>query len=523
MRAAWLIPLVFLSGCAGHHYCGPTSDPALCPPTIAREFRAAWVATVENIDWPSKPGLSTAEQQREMLAILDKANELKLNAIVLQVRTSCDSMYPSSYEPWSYYLTGRQATPPNPYYDPLEMWVKEAHRRGIELHAWFNPFRAKPPNAKYDLAANHIAKAQANLVKSYGSVMWLDPGEPAAQDLTMRVMMDVVRRYDVDGIHIDDYFYPYQEKDAAGRIMDFPDDESWKRYQDSGGKLSRGDWRRENINHLVHRMYTETKRLKPWVKVGISPFGIWKPGYPSMVKGFNQYESIYADAKLWLNEGWCDYFTPQLYWKTTAPAQPFEALLQWWIGQSAKGRPIWPGLFTSRIEKQVASVEATKIVVNNPSTPPARISWSPPDITDQIEVTRRTSKASGHVHFSMITLMQDRQKVNEALAPLYAEPALVPAMPWLGGKAPSAPRFSVNVDSLGLEVAWGKGGLFERTPRAWIVQVKYEKGWKPATFAADQRHARFGADPTLGTPLAASVSAVDRLGNQSRAMEAATR
>lgn len=523
MRGTWLVFLALLAGCAGHRYCDSTSDPSLCPPPVAREFRAAWVATVENIDWPSKPGLSTTEQQREIVAIFDKAHELKLNAIILQVRTSCDAMYPSLYEPWSYYLTGGQAVPPSPFYDPLEMWVKEAHRRGIELHAWFNPFRAKPPNAKYELAADHIGRTQPSLVKSYGSVMWLDPGEPAAQDWTMRVMMDVVRRYDVDGIHIDDYFYPYPEKDSAGHLMDFPDDESWRRYQNSGGKLSRGDWRRENINRLVHRMYAETKRLKPWVKVGISPFGIWKPGYPSMVKGFNQYQSIYADARLWLNEGWCDYFAPQLYWKTSAPAQPFEALLRWWIGQSAKGRPVWPGLFTSRIEKQVALIPAAQNVVNHPSTQPARISWSPPDITDQIEVIRRTCGASGHVHFSMIALTQDRQGVNEALAPLYAEPALVPAMPWLGGKAPSVPRFSVTVDSRGLDVAWGKGGLFERMPWVWIVQVKYEKGWETLSFATAVRQARFDADATLGIPLAASVSAVDRLGHQSRAMEAATR
>ena len=516
MRAiAALILLAFLTGCAGQHFCDAGDNPALCPPQTAREFRAAWVATVENIDWPTQPGLPVAEQQREMRTILDKAQAMKLNAIVLQVRTSCDAMYPSPYEPWSYYLTGKQATPPNPFYDPLKMWVEESHRRGIELHAWFNPFRAKPPHAKYELAASHVARTQPELVKTYGSVLWLDPGEKAAQDLSLRVMMDVVRRYDVDGIHIDDYFYPYQEKDSAGKTMDFPDGPSWKHYQDSGGKLARNDWRRENINQLVHRMYAETKQLKPWVKVGISPFGIWKPGYPAMVKGFNQYESLYADARLWLNEGWCDYFTPQLYWKTTAPSQPFEALLQWWVGESAKGRPIWPGLFTSRIEKRSAPVGAIE-------KSGERISWSPHDLIDQIEVTRRIPKASGHVHFSMIALMQDRQKIDEALAPLYAEPALVPAMPWIGGDAPAAPRFSMSSDSDGAGVSWGKGGLFDRTPWLWVVQLKYKDGWKTAIFPSETRHAHFEADAQLGLPLAATVSAIDHLGNQSRRVEATT-
>jgi uncharacterized lipoprotein YddW (UPF0748 family) len=498
-----------LNGCASHHQPPP-------PPPIPREFRAAWVATVGNIDWPSKPGLPTAQQQREIVAILDRAQALHLNAIILQVRTSCDALYASAYEPWSYYLTGEQGKPPDDGYDPLRMWVAEAHRRGIELHAWFNPFRAKPADAKYALAPWHVARRSPDLVKSYGGFLWLDPGEPAAQDYTLAVMMDVVRRYDVDGIHIDDYFYPYPVNDPAmGKPLDFPDEASWKRYQMTGRQASaprtRTDWRRDNINQLVRRMYDQTKQLKPWVKVGISPFGIWKPGYPQVVKGFNQYEQLYADAKLWLNEGWCDYFTPQLYWKTTAPSQPYEALLKWWVGENHKGRHVWPGLFTSRIPRPTTA-PATTTTTQSATTATSDRIWSPQDIVNQIDVTRRTAGASGHVHFSMITLSEDRQQVDEVLERLYAEPALVPASAWLNltGKKPASPRCSATSSEQGLYLQW------EGDAWLWAVQVKYASGaWRTELLPANRRATYVASDGIMGAPVVEYISAVDRLGNQS--------
>jgi uncharacterized lipoprotein YddW (UPF0748 family) len=496
----FLLPLLTLLSCT-------TSQKQASPPQLPREFRAAWVATVGNIDWPSKPGLPAAQQKREIVAILDRAQSLHLNAIILQVRTSCDALYPSAYEPWSYYLTGEQGRRPDDDYDPLKMWIAEAHRRGIELHAWFNPFRAKPADAKYALAPWHVSRRTPDLVKSYGGFLWLDPGEPAAQDYTLAVMMDVVRRYDVDGIHIDDYFYPYPLNDpATGKPLDFPDDTSWTRYQQSGGKLSRADWRRDNINHLVRRMYVQTKQLKPWVKVGISPFGIWKPGYPEVVKGFNQYEQLYADAKLWLNEGWCDYFTPQLYWKTTAPSQPYEALLKWWVGENQKGRHAWPGLFTSRIPRP------TTAPTTAPATAPSDRIWSPQDIVDQIDVTRHTPGASGHVHFSMITLSEDRQHVDEVLRRLYAEPALVPASSWLNpsGKKPLSPHCSATRSEQGLYLQW------EGDAWLWAVQAKYASGaWRTELLPASRHATYVASDGVMGAPVMAYISAVDRLGNQS--------
>jgi uncharacterized lipoprotein YddW (UPF0748 family) len=200
------------------------------PPPPPREFRAAWVAAVGNIDWPSKRDLSTAEQKAELLAILDRAAELKLNVVILQVRPAADALYASAIEPWSEYLTGAMGKPPEPFYDPLAFAVAEAHRRGLELHAWFNPFRARHFSAKSPIAGSHISRRRPQWVRPYGKQLWLDPGEKGVQDYSLSVVMDVVKRYDIDGVHFDDYFYPYKEPDAAGRDLDFPDGLSWRRY-----------------------------------------------------------------------------------------------------------------------------------------------------------------------------------------------------------------------------------------------------------------------------------------------------
>jgi uncharacterized lipoprotein YddW (UPF0748 family) len=199
------------------------------PPPARREFRGVWIASVENIDWPSQPGLSTQEQKDELVGMLDRAVALRLNAVILQVRPAADALYPSPYEPWSEYLTGRMGRAPSPYYDPLEFAVNEAHRRGLELHAWFNPYRARHPSAKSPPSADHISRTHPELVKKYGSMLWMDPGEPAVRDQTVRVVLDVVQRYDIDGVHIDDYFYPYKEKDRRGRTIEFQDGNSFRK------------------------------------------------------------------------------------------------------------------------------------------------------------------------------------------------------------------------------------------------------------------------------------------------------
>lgn len=401
-------------------------------PKAAREFRGVWVATVANIDWPSRPGLTSAQQKTELIAILDKAVELNLNAIILQVRPMCDALYASKYEPWSYFLSGEMGKAPEPYYDPLEFAVEEAHKRALELHAWFNPYRALHPTSKPPVSSNHISKTHPELVRQYGKFLWLDPGEKSVLEHSIGVILDVVQRYDIDGVHIDDYFYPYPEKDKEGKLIDFPDEPSWKKYKDAGGKLSRDDWRRDNVNRFVVRYYQGVKALKPWVKVGISPFGIWRPGYPAVVAGLDQFQEIFADAKLWLEKGWVDYFTPQLYWKISAPKQPYKELLKWWVEQNKQGRHIWPGNFTSKVLRGEGQ------------------SWPAEEIINQIQATREQKGASGNVHFSMKALLKNGDNINTLLKTgVYSEPALIPASPWLDNNAPDFPKVAMQKEETG--------------------------------------------------------------------------
>jgi len=387
--------------------------------TAQREFRAAWVATVANIDWPTKPGLPTEQQRSELLAIIENAKDLRLNALVLQIRPACDALYDSKLEPWSYYLTGEQGKAPQPRWDPLAFAVEECHKRGIELHTWFNPFRALHPANKSNVADNHVSLAHPSWVKQYGKYLWLDPGDKDAREHSLAVILDVVNRYDIDGIHIDDYFYPYPETDpSTKKAIAFPDEPSWKKYR---GDLKRDDWRRQNVDAFIEQMYLRTKKAKPWVKVGISPFGIYRPGFPSTVKsGFDQYSALYADALKWLQNGWCDYFTPQLYWKIDSP-QPYEDLLKWWTASNTKGRFMWPGSFTS----QVFSSEKD---------------WSPEEIVNQVKISRKVSGSSGHVHFSQKTFRLNPKGINGLLkSGVYSKPAMIPALEWVSKDKPQPP------------------------------------------------------------------------------------
>ncbi|QEG34366.1 glycoside hydrolase family 10 protein [Bythopirellula goksoeyrii] len=470
-------------------------------PEVEREFRAAWVATVANIDWPSRPGLSTGEQQAEMIAILDKAVKLNLNAIILQVRPACDALYASKLEPWSEFLTGAMGKPPEPYYDPLEFAITEAHRRGIELHGWFNPYRARHSGSKGPVAENHISKLQPEAVKEYGGYQWLDPGEPAATEHTLAVIRDVVERYDIDGIHMDDYFYPYPvSKD--GEPVPFPDDASWEEALAAGTKLSRDDWRRENVNQLVSQMYKDIKHVKPWVKFGISPFGIGRPGSLAQIKGFDQYESLYADAEKWFAEGWVDYFTPQLYWKIGPPQQSYAALLYWWNSQNKAKRHLWPGNYTSRVGGADGK------------------SWPAKEIAAQIWVTRAQEGASGNVHFSMKALLRNSGGIADVLLKnTYQQPALIPASPWLSTSSDNEqiePKFSVKksggewvvaLESNETDTAW-----------LWVVRSKYRGKWHvdivPGSESVRPMYDKAG-QKRKKSPAAVVVSTVNRIGEES--------
>jgi uncharacterized lipoprotein YddW (UPF0748 family) len=433
-RREALAAMVAAAGAAGVTGCvlpprlAPLSaDQA--PPPAPREFRGAWVATVANIDWPSAPGLPEAEQRAQLQRIVARAAALGLNALIVQVRPACDALYASALEPASEYVSGTQGLAPG--YDPLARWVEAAHAHGLELHAWFNPFRARHPSAKSPLAASHIATREPAWVKAYGETLWLDPGEPGAVAHTLAVIDDVVRRYDIDGVHIDDYFYPYPVKGPDGHELAFPDEASFAR---AGTALSRDDWRRDNVNRFVRALYERVHAAKPWVKVGISPFALprreRRQGAASAIEGFDPHARLYADAELWLEQGWLDYIAPQLYWPMAQRAQAFDVLLDHWAATNIHGRHLWPGLFTSRV-----------------ALPPNP--WPADEVVNQLAHLRAQSgKAGGHIHFSMVALLDDRGGVASRLLAAPAMPALVPASPWLGRSAPARPRVAAERDAV---------------------------------------------------------------------------
>jgi uncharacterized lipoprotein YddW (UPF0748 family) len=493
---------------------------AATPPAVARDFRAAWVASVANIDWPSRPGLSTWEQQAELVAMLNRVAALNMNAVILQVRPAADALYDSKLEPWSAYLSGVQGQAPEPYYDPLAFAVEEAHKRGLELHAWFNPYRARHPSDKGPAARTHLSVTHPALVKTYGEFQWMDPGEPEVLQRTLDVMLDVVKRYDVDGIHIDDYFYPYPIKspgDSLGPDLQFPDSASYAKYRSRGGKLARDDWRRHNVDTLIQQIYVGTKALKPWVKVGISPFGIWRPGYPEQIAGFDAYTKLYADSRLWLREGWVDYFTPQLYWPIAQTPQSYPVLLRWWAGENVHQRHLWPGHFTSRANGS---------------------GWPPDELPAQIRLTRAQAGATGDVHFSMKALMPQAAArrdgaANDAasaagmapigerlLADVYAEPALVPASTWLaGGSAPLLATVARGPDpATGAHVAHlATTGATSAT--WWTVRALSAGTWRTYVLPGTQRTITL-APAGAAKPERVLVTAVDRNGIEGPVLDA---
>lgn len=462
-----------------------TYQPAnVVPPQPAREFRGAWIATVGNMDWPSAPGLSVAQQKAELISLLDLAVRLKLNAVIFQARPACDAFYASSLEPWSEYLTGTQGRAPEPYYDPLAFAIEEAHRRGLELHAWLNPFRARA-SAISSAAPNSVLRTHPDWVRHYGDGEWLDPGLPEVREYALRVIMDVVRRYDVDGVQFDDYYYPYpatSKKDKNVK-MPFPDDASWSMYGERSG-LSREDWRRQNINEFIKSVYQNIKAAKPWVKFGIAPFGIWQPGYPAQIKGFNAYVTLCCDSRLWLINGWLDYISPQLYWPINSRAQSFPVLLDWWERQNVRGRNLWPGLAAYRAGEGFPATE----------------------IARQIQAIRGQPGASGEIFFDLRSF-QKNPALAAAVAGEYTQTALVPASPWLSATRPGRPELAGRETWSGWSFHWTNYG---GAPVAkWVLQFcGRDQVWRTVILPAYQTMQGFSFAPDT-----VSVRAMDRVGN----------
>ena len=462
-----------------------------------REFRAAWIATVANLDWPDSPHESVEDQKAELVRLLDQLKEAGINTVIFQVRNECDAMYDSPYEPWSYWLTGSQGMAPSPYYDPLKFAIKEAHKRGMEFHAWFNPYRAERHVGSHAMASNHVTRAHPDWVIQIGDFKFLDPGIPAVREYVTKVIMDVVARYDVDGVHFDDYFYPYPPNNITNQ-----DDDTFARYSD--GYTDRGDWRRHNVNLLVKMVHDSINAVKPWVKFGISPFGIWKPSNPPGISGMNAYSTIYCDALAWLNAKTVDYLAPQLYWKIGG-AQDYSLLMPWWADH-INGRHLYPGQALYRVSNG---------------------NFTASEIPRQIALNRANDKCEGSILFRAKNIPENPRGVTDSLKNNYYKyPALKPVMSWKDSIPPMAPGDPIFTRLEGSAIAglqWANSPKASDGDSAWqYVVYNFYSNIGPQDFESAENIAdvspmnRFIPKRGNGEgPKYFAVSALDRLGNES--------
>ncbi|MEM7157577.1 MAG: family 10 glycosylhydrolase [Myxococcota bacterium] len=403
----------------------------------AREFRGVWIATVSNINYPSQTGLSADAQRAELEALVDVAAAHNLNAIVFQVRPECDAFYPSELEPWSRYLMGSQGADPG--FDPLAHLIEISHPRGIEVHAWFNPYRAKA-SLSSTLVPPHIGLSQSQYAHEYGNFLWMDPGAEVVQEHTIDVILDVVDRYDIDGVHFDDYFYPYPNGEP------FPDAVTYQAYLDGGGSMLLDDWRRSNVDSMVEVLYESIVGTRDHVRFGISPFGIYRPGMPPGIVGLDQYAEIFADPLLWMDEGWVDYLAPQLYWPSTQTQQAYEPLLEWWSSMTSEGRYIFAGNFLSQIGSSAA--------------------WSVEEVLTQVELSRVYADlgSMGNIYFHIEPFVSDTLGVGTALAEeFYDAPVLTPPLAAAADTEIVAPWID-EVDGTITPTPQGEEDL-----RAWVI------------------------------------------------------
>jgi uncharacterized lipoprotein YddW (UPF0748 family) len=400
-----------------------------------REFRAAWVASVSNIDWPTSKTLTPTQQRSEYISLINSHKLSGMNALVVQIRPSCDAFYGNSMEPWSEWLTGTQGTPPNPYYDPLTFLVDETHKRGMEFHAWFNPYRAVVSSGS-SVHNSHISKTHPEWILQFGSpYKMLDPGIPAARNYVIQVILDVVKRYDIDAVHFDDYFYPYEGVGTK-------DSMSWRLY--GGGFTNKDDWRRANVNSLITMLRDSIKYYKPWVKFGISPFGIWRNASSdplgSQTSGFESYSGIYADSRRWVQLGWIDYIAPQIYWNIGYSVADYSILVPWWSNNSFQ-RHFYVGQAAYRIGSSGAWLVYT-------------------EMPNQIRLNRTFQQVKGSIFFSSKSITNNLGGFRDSLRNnLYLYPALVPRMPWKDSIPPNSPRNLLAVkDSISqtITLTWNK-------------------------------------------------------------------
>ena len=403
-----------------------------------REFRAAWIAHVSNIDWPSTKTLTADAQRAEFIALLDFHKQAGMNAVVVQIRAACDATYPSDIEPWSEWLTGQQGRSPN--YDPLAFMITETHKRGMEFHAWFNPYRAVINANVSNIAASHVSNQHPDWIQPYNLIRMLDPGLPAVRQYVVGVIMDVVRRYDIDAVHFDDYFYPYPQTGFT-----FADDNTFT--ANSRGFTNKNDWRRDNVDLLIKTVSDSVKNAKKYVKFGISPFGIWRnqssDATGSATNGLQSYSDIYGDSRRWLREGWIDYAAPQLYWSIGFAAAKYEVLVPWWAN-NANGKHVYIGQAAYRI--------------NNGGTD---ANWSQPNLMpNELRLNRATPSVLGSIFYNTTSLKVNPLGIIDSLKTnFYKVPSLIPPMLWKDSIAPKAPTnltATINAAQTDVTLRWTK-------------------------------------------------------------------
>jgi uncharacterized lipoprotein YddW (UPF0748 family) len=417
------------------------------------EMRAVWIATVENIDWPSVKGLTTDQQKAEMVELLDLVKEYNMNTVVFQIRPDADALYYSELEPWSEWLSGKQGVAPDPYYDPLDFTIAECRKRGLDVHVWLNPYRAIQNIEKTVAAENHVTNTHPEWFLNYGNKKYFDPGIPEARNHVARVVSDLIRRYDIDAIHFDDYFYPYRIAN-----VEFPDQNSFATYPN--GFTSKDDWRRNNVDLIIKQLHDSIKSINPTVEFGISPFGVWKnnttdPAGSATKAGVTNYDDLYADILLWQKEGWIDYVTPQLYWYIGKTVADYAILADWW-SKNTYGCQLYIG--------------QAPFLINTNSRDEA---WKTSDeIIKQIKLNRNYPNIGGSMFFSAKFMKNNPQGIKENLKQeMYRFPALTPSNPRVEAVKPAIPEQpAIQKKRKAFELSWKKGD----NNRMFVV-YKYSK------------------------------------------------
>jgi uncharacterized lipoprotein YddW (UPF0748 family) len=518
--AKWFSLFLFFSWLMGPGPA-PAQTPAdFTPSPPKRELRGMWIATVENIDWPSKRGQTPEQYRLEYQRLLDAGQRAGLNAVFVQIRPASDAFYKSDLEPWSKWLTGTQGRAPANDDDPLPFLITEAHRRGMEFHAWFNPYRAAGDSATRRLASNHPYRQHPQWFLRYAGQLLYNPGLPEVRAHITRVILDVVRRYDIDAVHFDDYFYPYPER---GQVLR---DEAAFRDFNPEGIADLANWRRNNVNVLIRDLHDSIRLAKRWVKFGISPFGVWMnksadPLGSDTRAGQPSYSNLYADSRLWLEKGWIDYIVPQLYWSTNFHLVPYPVLLEWWT-RNHFDRHLYIGHGTYRM------LESTR----------SDTTWrNPRELPRQVRLNRSfDEEVGGSVFFSAKSVVANPLSTTDSLRQdLFRYPALVPAMPWLDA-VPPLPVANLTLRRLrrSVTLSWQSGPLAPDGDAA-TYYVLYRFAANERSTPNDPRRILALPRPAPGFPAtyvdttalpgqayAYYVTAVDRLHNESRPMRVIT-